>query len=151
MKKQPASTSKKGQPAKPKYSRGVASTPLWNRPVFHIIVITAITFILYYPSLSNDWTNWDDNGYVIDNTYVQHFTFGDIPTAFKEKQVMGNYHPLSMISLGIDHILFQNNARWYHSINLLIHLISTTLLFWFVLLLMSKHVSPAENVKGCRY
>lgn len=29
--------------------------------------ILLLTLVVYYPSLKNDWTNWDDRGYVLDN------------------------------------------------------------------------------------
>ena len=81
MKKQPP----KKQPPLTKPGKQV-SEPLVNKPWLHIILILIITFITYYPALDNDWTNWDDYGYVKENPFVQHFKPADMPKAFLQQQ-----------------------------------------------------------------
>jgi len=72
-----------------------------------LILISAITFIAYYPSLRAGVTNWDDNSYITDNPYIKEISAAKIKETFagtKESHpyYMGNYHPLAMLSLAID-------------------------------------------------
>lgn len=34
--------------------------------------VLLLTIFIYYPSLKNDWTNWDDRGYVLDNDLTKN-------------------------------------------------------------------------------
>src|SRR5436190_23654989 len=57
-----------------------------------VIVITAICFL---PMLRNQFTNWDDEYYVINNALLRGPDWKGIFT----QQVAGNYHPLTILTL----------------------------------------------------
>jgi len=138
--------------------------------VLILLVISLLTYIAYYPSLKNDFTNWDDNSYVLENPVISELSKANISEMFfsKDKQIlyyMGNYHPLTMLSLSIDHKLettFPNffkkkgmdlrnekgetfrdfDPYIYHLHNVLLHILNTLLVFAFVFLLFKEWDSP---------
>ena len=62
---------------------------------FHaVLVVLIITFISYYPSINNDFTTWDDSGYITQNNLLKQNSFSDYFT--NDKFIMGNYHPLTI-------------------------------------------------------
>ncbi|MEI7803506.1 MAG: tetratricopeptide repeat protein, partial [Bacteroidota bacterium] len=109
-----------------------------NLKWFLLCGILLLTLVVYYPSLKNDWTNWDDRGYVLDNDLTKNLSTNTFSDFFTTPQVMGNYHPLPMLSLAVDWKLYGENAGGYHRTALLFHLLNTVLVFFFILLLMES-------------
>ena len=93
--------------------------------------ILAVTFLVYLPSLGNDFTNWDDQFYVTENPLLAHPGFGALLTT----PLAWNYHPLTMWSLALNYRLSGLHPGSYHWLNLLLHLANTALVFVLVLLL----------------
>ena len=98
---------------------------------FHIFlycIIATIAFITFSPSLKNDFTNWDDNYYVVNNPDIKGLTIHNLSQVFSSKYV-GNYLPLTMLTYMVEYQLFQLNPVYYHFTNLLIHIINCLLVF----------------------
>jgi len=112
------------RPAKPKQSRRAPGRPwsLW------LAGILALTFCVYIPSLDNDFTNWDDPFYVVNNPLLVHPDVHAVLT----RPVAGNYHPLTIWSLALNYRLSGLAPASYHWLNLLLHLANTLLVFVFV-------------------
>ncbi len=99
--------------------------------------IIIITIIAFSPTFENGFTNWDDNGYVTENLDIKKEWNEKIGIFFSE-YFMGNYHPFTMISLAIDYQIDGLNPLTFHITNLILHLINTLLVFWFILLLLKS-------------
>src|SRR6185369_10292782 len=52
--------------------------------------------------------------------------------------VVGNYHPLTVLTFAIEYQLFGIAEKGYHVVNLLLHLLNVLLVFRVVLLLSDK-------------
>ena len=65
-------------------------------------VIAAVTFIVFFPTLFNNLTNWDDRVYVNENDCIKTLSWENLKWIFGNAY-MGNYHPLTMLSLYIDY------------------------------------------------
>jgi protein O-mannosyl-transferase len=89
-----------------------------------------LTLVVYLPSLTNGFTNWDDPEYV-NNPYVKNLSPAGIAEIFSVFY-MGNYHPLTLLSLGIDRLTGGDNPFIFHFTNLLLHLLNTFLVFQLV-------------------
>ncbi|MCF6367021.1 MAG: tetratricopeptide repeat protein [Bacteroidales bacterium] len=120
-------------------SSGNKSTFLW---LFLIVVLTTVA---YYPTFDNEITSWDDEFYLNDNPYLKDLSAESIKTLFKtDTYYMGNYHPLSMVSLSIDYAIGGEdkngniNPFLYHLTNLVLHILVSLFVFWFVLLLLKN-------------
>src|SRR4030095_12456295 len=70
------------------------------------LTIAVITSIVYFSSLRNDWTDWDDGDYVFTNELVKNFDAGGIFS----KYVAGNYHPITILFLALEYKTFHDNA-----------------------------------------
>jgi tetratricopeptide (TPR) repeat protein len=51
---------------------------------------------------------------------------------------MGNYHPITMFIYGIEYSNFELNPTPYHVVSLLMHVLNTLLVMWFVWLLLKQ-------------
>lgn len=109
--------------------------------------IIILTYIAFSPSLKNGFTNWDDNVYVAENSLITSLSGANLKKVFRpENDVSNNYHPVTILSLAIDYKLSGYNPKIYHITNLLVHLLNTSLVFWFIYLLSDRKVLVAAVV-----
>jgi tetratricopeptide (TPR) repeat protein len=108
-----------------------------HTPFILILIILLLTFIAYLPSLKNDFTNWDDPNYVYNNPTIQKLNKKNTKILFTTPH-MGNYHPLTMLSLAVDYSFGKLKPKTYHVTNLVLHLANTALVFIFIFLLLGK-------------
>ncbi|HBB26297.1 MAG TPA: hypothetical protein DCZ59_08535, partial [Bacteroidetes bacterium] len=101
-----------------------------------LAIIIACT--LAYAELFNatrQFTAYDDNAYVTSQPLVKGFRVEMIPKIFDPSTtVASNYHPLTVLSLGIDHRLFGPSARAFGLVNLTLHILTSLM----VLLLLRR-------------
>ncbi len=115
-----------------KSNSGDAIHPWWKSTYFHLVLIIFLTTVSYWPTFDNGWTNWDDNGYVLDNDLVKHTTLSNWTEHFKHLSVMGNYHPIAMLSLAVDYNLYKDRASGFHRTSFYIHLFNAVLLYFIL-------------------
>ncbi len=98
------------------------------------------TFVVYIPALSNEFLNWDDPLYVTQNPLVlEDWSMEKLEGIFS-KAIAGNYHPITILSLAIDHTLFGESAFGFHWMNIFFHLVSVALMFWFMYLFTKRNL-----------
>ncbi len=112
-----------------------------------IITIALITFIVYLPALRNQFTNWDDRPYVLNDPMIKELNWQSIKEMFASKNLehrywMGNYHPLTILTLAINYHTVQKDGKpvpWIFILtNILLHVINTILVF-LIILRLSKN------------
>ncbi|MSP40045.1 MAG: tetratricopeptide repeat protein [Deltaproteobacteria bacterium] len=117
--------------------------PRWFVP----LVIAAVTLAAFFPSLSNDFVNWDDDKTLYDNPFYRGLAWPQIKWMFTTF-LMGHYQPLSWLTFAFDYSLWGMNPVGYHLTNLLLHM-ANGVLFYFVtrrLLVAALAIPPsAEN------
>ncbi|MFA6923257.1 MAG: tetratricopeptide repeat protein [Bacteroidales bacterium] len=115
----------------------------FNKFILPLAVVALATFFSFYPSLKNDFTNWDDPTYLLENPMFlnMHKNFNNIFSSF----VSCNYHPLTMLSFAIEYKLcnYVFKPEVFHTTNVILHLINTLLVFWFIFLLSNKKIEVA--------
>jgi tetratricopeptide (TPR) repeat protein len=94
-----------------------------------VIIISAV-----YAQVGNQpFLNMDDNTYVTDNFHVASgITAQNIAWAFTSVDA-ANWHPLTWLSHMTDARLYGMNPRGHHLTNVVLHIISSLLLFLFLL------------------
>lgn len=102
-----------------------------------LLALAAVTALAYWPSLGNGITNWDDTGYVTQNPIFGSWSAETIGLAFSG-YFKGNYHPLTLLSLSLDHNLGGGDVRVHHVVNLLLHVANTCLVALVVLQLVGR-------------
>jgi Flp pilus assembly protein TadD len=115
---------------------GPGGVPLANRRLasLALVGILLLTFIVYLPSLGNGFTNWDDADYVTENPLVARPHVRDVLMT----PVIGNYHPLTILSLALNYRISGYQPVSYHWLNLILHLANTGLVFAFVWMLSRR-------------
>lgn len=99
-----------------------------------LAIIVLLSFFAYLPVLHNGLLLWDDEGYIKNNPLAFSINLKEIFSQY----VMGNYHPLTMLTFAIEYQLFGLNETGYHMVNLLLHLMIVILVFYAILLLSDK-------------
>lgn len=93
------------------------------------IVLALITFAVYRPVNHYNFTTLDDDIYVTENGHVQSgISWDGVRWAFSTTYAEF-WHPLTWLSLMFDYQLHGLNAGGYHLTNLILHILSTLLLF----------------------
>src|SRR5947209_6373022 len=108
-------------------------TSLLHRTSFHCLLIAALGFISRMPALQG-LPLWDDEYLAGENPFIKspllfleafrHYLF---PDGFS-----GHYRPMQNVSLGIDYLIWNNEAWGYHFTNLLLHIASGLLLYFLL-------------------
>jgi hypothetical protein len=94
-----------------------------------VLILAALTMLLYGRSLVHDFVNYDDTEYVTANPIVQRgLTPEGLAWAFTTRHT-GNWHPLTWLSHMLDCQLYGRWAGGHHLTSLLLHLANTLLLF----------------------
>ena len=100
--------------------------------IVHCLLLTIITFIAFSNIFKNDFVNWDDDLY-LGNNFIKNFSFSisHIKDIFSSN-ILGNYHPLTVLVLGIENYFFNNNPLYFHIVALSLHLINVILVYIFI-------------------
>ncbi|MBN1363478.1 MAG: hypothetical protein JW976_01600, partial [Syntrophaceae bacterium] len=123
------------------------------------ISLILVTFVVFGQVNKYDFVNFDDNIYITENSHVlSGVTLDGVRWAFKTTDAEF-WHPLTWLSLMFDCQLYGLNAGGYHLTNLILHILSTVLLFWlfnrmtgavwrsaFVALIFALHPLHVETV-----
>ncbi|MEI6681693.1 MAG: tetratricopeptide repeat protein [Bacteroidota bacterium] len=113
-----------------------------NREVILLAVVVLVTLFTYLPILHHRFTNWDDNDYVTENSFIRTLSAANLEHVFT-KPVALNYHPLTIISLAVNYRLSGTNPLSYFLVNLLLHLLNTVLVYYFSLLVLDRNKALA--------
>lgn len=105
---------------------------------FYLLILLALTTLSFSSILNNDFVNWDDMKYIINNEVVHSFSAENLKTSFTE-EVSDNYHPLTNLSQTLDWVMGGGKAFPFHLMSLLIHLLNVVLVF-----LLIKRLGKAE-------
>jgi protein O-mannosyl-transferase len=124
--------SQSGQPERTRETTNEAA--LWKRPDFlgPALLLAVATFLVYVRASGFGFALLDDNVYVTNNAHVQAgLTWRSIAWAFSTLRD-GAYFPLTWLSLMADHDLYGDHAGGFHVTNILLHVLNTVLLFYFL-------------------
>ena len=113
------------------------------KTVVYLTVTVMLSLLVLIPNFNNGWTNWDDDDYVLDNSLVKEHSAGQLARIFSTLEVQGNYHPLTVLSLAIDHAIAGEEPWIYHTTNSILHLLNVVLVFWFIYLLVGRPEAAA--------
>ena len=133
--KQPA------QAAKTATTQGLLSGDL--KKSTHLLIALAIgvlVWLFFSVCLNNQLTNWDDPGYIRDNALIKDISPEGLQRIFSTS-IMGNYHPLTILSYALEYSRVRLEPWRYHLDSLLFHIIVTMLVYWFVVLLTRRPVA----------
>jgi len=133
--------------AKPPLKKNPTKKPYHQKPIknsfagfnsnYILGAILLLTFLLFYNTLTNNFVNLDDSGYIKDNPDIKSLSAKSIAAIFSS-YYNANYHPLTTLSYAVEYSLFGLNAKPYHVVNLLLHLLNVFMVFRLVKRLSDK-------------
>ena len=124
-------TKAKTRPVQKKRQEGLTFDKAGFTWLVPVLILTAVSFL---PMLSNGFTNWDDELYVTQNPLLKGPDWGAMFT----RAAASNYHPLTMVSIGINYVISGFDPFSYHFVNWLLHILNTALVFLFVYKISGK-------------
>ncbi|MFC1768105.1 hypothetical protein ACFLZ2_06165, partial [Candidatus Margulisiibacteriota bacterium] len=108
-----------------------------HKIISSIVILLVVTFIAFSPTLKNGFTNWDDQIMVTQNEKIMSLSWSSVKTMFTSVHER-LYHPLVLISYALEYHFFKLDPTAFHVTNLIFHLLSTLLVFWFIFMLSRK-------------
>ncbi len=102
-----------------------------------IIVLLMASCFAMFPSLFGGFLNWDDPAYITKNADIFNLSFSNIKKIFSSFYC-GTYVPLTVLSFMIEFYFVKMNPFLFHLDNLILHLLNSLLIFWFIYLLFQS-------------
>ena len=125
---------------------GLWTTYKNKRDVSVLLLVITITVIILLPCLNGEFTNWDDNRYVVENNRIRDLSPSGILDIFSSF-LLGNYHPITVVSYALEYRIFGLDPFYYHLTNLMIHALNTMLVFLLVSALIKDGLKINANGK----
>jgi tetratricopeptide (TPR) repeat protein len=131
---------------KPKIQSEVASRSRSGRHrLMGFAGVSLLVALIYLPTLSFEFTNWDDPVYVLNNRYVQAPGVSGIQKIWTRPipASHGDYIPVTILSYWIDYRIWGLRPAGYHLTNLLLHALASGLMFLLFTRLTKRPVASA--------
>lgn len=110
-----------------------------------VLTLVILTLAAYWPVYTFSFLNFDDITYITQNPHVQGgITWESFKWAFTTQSVTNElpmWHPVTWLSLMLDHSLFGLDPAGYHIENVILHIINS-LLVLLVLFKMTGRLLP---------
>ena len=103
-----------------------------------MIICVFVTLVVMAPNMNNDWVNWDDELFILDNPLVDELSSENVKAIFTTLENNGGYTPLVVLSWSLDYFADGYNAQVFHTTNVLLHLLNVCLVFLFIFSLSQR-------------
>ena len=110
-----------------------------------ICLLVILNFIAFFPVLTAEFLNWDDEENVVFHRDIREFGPDHFIWVFHDFTV-GDFKPLAWVSYSFDYAFWQLNPFGYHFGNLLLHTASGILV---LILLYSLGIRFHSEAHGC--
>jgi tetratricopeptide (TPR) repeat protein len=107
-------------------------------------LVSLLTFIIYLSSLGNDFVNWDDNSYVLENSHIRSLNMAFFRWAFLNFYA-DNWHPLTWMSHAFDYAIWGLNPVGHHLTNIILHAINSFIVVLLILRLIETLARYQKN------
>lgn len=94
------------------------------------MLVAAITFLTFLPAVKNQFVNWDDTVNFVKNHDYRGLAWTNLRW-MATTSLMGQWIPLTWLTLGIDYLLWGMNPFGYHLTNIVLHSASA-MAFYFL-------------------
>jgi hypothetical protein len=91
-------------------------------------IIAVLTAIAFFPMLKNEFVNWDDTFYVVQNKLLRGPDWKGIFT----QPVVSNFHPVTILTLAFNYRISELEPFTYLLFNYLLHMANALLVFLFI-------------------
>ncbi|MBK7877168.1 MAG: hypothetical protein IPJ77_15730 [Planctomycetes bacterium] len=92
------------------------------------LLLVALVFAAFWPSLSAGFVNWDDDKNFVENVHWRGLAPSNLAWMFTSYH-MAHWHPVTWMSLGLDCVLFGQNPARMHLVNVLLQALAALAAF----------------------
>jgi len=93
------------------------------------LVLAAVVLAVFWPAVGNEFVNYDDDRYIVDNPSIQRgFDAVSLRWAWTTNH-MANWHPLTWMSHMLDWRLYGADPAGHHATSVVLHAVNTALVF----------------------
>ncbi len=130
---------------------------LKNEGKWHFAILFMLVLAFGSNSRNGQLLNYDDERYIQGNPYIQTLDFETLKDQFTH-YFDGHYHPLTLLSLSVDRLVFSDAVFGHHLVNWFFHVLNTFLVYflvialfknsqtaWFVSLVFALHPIQVES------
>lgn len=107
-------------------------------------MVAVLVLAVFSPAFSGDFLDWDDNLTVVANVHLETLDLGTLRWA-ATTFFMGHYQPLTWLSLALDRAIWGLDPRGFHLTNVVLHLLSSLLVYRIVLFVVEHAVSSRPS------
>ena len=97
-----------------------------NRFLLICVCITGLTAVVFFPSLCNGFTNWDDDQYIFNNPDIQKVTIHNVAKIFSSSYA-SNFQPFTMLVYMVEYAINGPNPAVFHYTSLFFHIVNSLL------------------------
>ncbi len=105
------------------------------------------TFLVYLPVLHNEFVNWDDYTYVVENSHIRSFDWAFFKWAFFDFYCF-NWHPLTWISHAADYAVWGLNPLGHHLTNGMLHVANSFVVVFLIIRILEAVKESSPQSKG---
>jgi tetratricopeptide (TPR) repeat protein len=102
------------------------------------VLLALLSFIVFIPALSGEFLGWDDNVIITGNPLIRSFDWRYVKACFTVP-ALGNWIPLSMLSLGLDCAVWGMNPWGFHLTSNVLHALNALFVFVLVTALVEAY------------
>ncbi|GJM17150.1 MAG: O-GlcNAc transferase [Thermodesulfobacteriota bacterium] len=130
-------------------NKGPIDSLIGNRLIVSVFLFV-LSFMVFVPSLSSEFV-WDDVSYIQKKAHSLNFSkLGPgliLPKIANDNKAGKYFRPVHQASLIIDNEIWDTSPFGFHLTNIILHCVSTVLLYFLVLLLLKEfHVKARELI-----
>ncbi|MCD6013294.1 MAG: transrane and repeat-containing protein [Flavipsychrobacter sp.] len=108
--------------------------------------IAIITLVCFWPVRENGFMNWDDNAYIFENDHLSRPLSEAIVYFFQPHYYLGSYTPVTMVVYALEYHVAGMDAAFFHTVQLLLHILCTLLVLFFTYHLSGRRIWVAAIV-----
>lgn len=112
--------------------------------IFSAILLSILVLITYRNSFDNEFVDWDDFGYVVNNDLVRNPGNSYLKDLFTTP-IVSNYHPLTILTLRLNNNVCDSCPNGISPMpfirgNVILHMLNTLLVLMLVFLLSNRNI-----------
>jgi len=110
-----------------------------------LLALLAVTLAVFGRVCGHEFVHFDDGFNIYGNPHIQGLTWEHLKWMFTYNGYAPRYMPLGWLCYAVDYQLFGLNPQAFHTVNLLLHLLNVTLLFFLLKRLVLLASSASEE------
>jgi len=99
-----------------------------RQAIIYPLLLTALALAVFHDGTNHQFTNWDDEQYIVNNPLIRGFSLERVWAAFTNFHV-SNYNPLHLVSYMVDYEVWGLKAGGFFLTSLILHTVTGIFVF----------------------